>query len=197
MCGANSGTRATVAAGPRVSLRRLNEADAPVTAELLSESADFHRAWVTYPTERGQVTDVLANAASYGIEIFGVERRGDGVLVGITNLCRFTGEPWLTAECGGAVGVRYQGNGYIAEAMRLLARLAVSGLGLHRVEALVQPGNARSGRMLRAAGFRAEGTARGAIRISGEWLDHVRYAITAEDLSVPEVTSHGAGEGVI
>ncbi len=180
-----------VATGPRVDLRRLGAADAAKTAELLAESAEFHRPWVTYPTRPDKVTAFLVAAPGQGMEVLGVRRHSDDALVGLTTLCRIAGEPWLTAECGAAVGVRYQGNGYLAEGMRLLVWFAVGTLGLHRVEALAQPGNVRSGRMLTTAGFRPEGTARGAIRIGGKWLDHVRWAITADDLAA------SAGEGVI
>jgi ribosomal-protein-alanine N-acetyltransferase len=97
-------------------------------------------------------------------------------------LCRFSGEPWLTAEYGCAVGVRHRGHGYLTEATGMLVQHAFSSLGLHRVEALVQPGNHPSERMLTKAGFRPEGTARGAICIQGAWVDHVRWAITAGDI---------------
>lgn len=70
----------------------------------------------------------------------------------------------------------------MAEAMNSLVRLAVEELGLHRVEALVRPDNVPSARMLAAAGFRLEGMTRGAIRIHGDWVDHARWAMLAEDL---------------
>ncbi|HUC58937.1 MAG TPA: GNAT family protein [Streptosporangiaceae bacterium] len=185
MCEVISEPGATVATGARVSLRRPGAADVPEMAALLTESADLHRGWVSYPASEEQVLAFLTQSPAEGMEVFCVQRRSDEVIVGLTTLCRISGEPWLTAECGGAVGVRYQGNGYIAEAMRLLAWFAFSGLGLHRVEALAQPGNGRSHRMLAAAGFQPEGTARGAIRIGGTWADHVRWATTAEDLRFP------------
>ena len=56
-------------------------------------------------------------------------------------------------------------------------------MGLHRLEANVQPANVRSAGVLRGIGFRREGfspsyllmpTSRG----SDEWRDHDRYAVT-------------------
>lgn len=162
----------------------LNHANAAETAELFARSADFHRDWVTYPKTLDQVTAFITRSADDGMLILGIRRRSDNVLVGIATLCRIAREPWLTAECGAAVDVRHRGNGYMAEGMRLLVRFAMDELGLHRVEALVRPENVRSARMLTSAGFRIEGIARGAVRIQDSWVDHVRWAITAEDLAI-------------
>ena len=172
----------------RVRLCLLCDADAAETAELLARSTDFHRNWVTYPTDLDQVAAFIAHPGDDGMMVFGVRRRSDNVLVGIATLCRIAREPWLTAECGAAVDVRQCGNGYMAEGMRLLVRFAVEELGLHRVEALVRPENVASARMLTSAGFRIEGIARGAIRIQDDWVDHMRWAAIAEDL--PTIQRH-------
>jgi ribosomal-protein-alanine N-acetyltransferase len=155
--------------------------DIDETARMLSESAEFHRGWVSYPTAPAEVASFVADAAASGMMIFGVRCLADDALAGIMTLCRFAWEPWATAEYGCAVGIRHRGHGYLTEATALLVEHAFNELGLHRVEALVQPGNHPSERMLAAAGFRPEGTARRAVRVHGVWMDHVRWAITAED----------------
>src|SRR5512144_2254508 len=57
-------------------------------------------------------------------------------------------------------------------------------VGLHRVEANVRPENEASRRVVEKLGFRAEGIRRRFLHISGQWCDHVCYAVTVED--VPE-----------
>jgi len=101
--------------------------------------------------------------------------------------------------CSGTLGYDaydpYAGRGLFAEGLRLVVDIALrsgadGGMGLHRVEANVQPGNVASAGVLRAIGFRHEGetprmlylAARGSDSDGLEtWRDHERYAVTREE----------------
>jgi ribosomal-protein-alanine N-acetyltransferase len=67
--------------------------------------------------------------------------------------------------------------------MPLVFRFAFDELGLHRLQADVQPGNERSIGLLRATGWREEGYARRYLKIGGRWRDHIMFAILAEETS--------------
>jgi predicted kinase len=59
-------------------------------------------------------------------------------------------------------------------------------MGLHRVEASVQPGNVASAGVLRSLGFRREGFTPRMLRLAGpdgheDWRDHERFAVTADE----------------
>jgi ribosomal-protein-alanine N-acetyltransferase len=68
----------------------------------------------------------------------------------------------------------------MTEALRLVVRYAFSGLGLHRLEANIQPGNAASIRLVQRCGFRNEGYSPHYLFIDGAWRGHERWAITRE-----------------
>jgi [ribosomal protein S5]-alanine N-acetyltransferase len=184
--GCRTSASAALGAGPRVSVAPMAADDIAELAALLAGSARFHQAWVCYPTAPEAVRVYVREAAVQGSLLFAARRRSDGALVGLVSLGRITRGAWQSAECGCAVGASYRGNGYMAEAIAEVVTYAVSQLGLHRIEALVQPGNTASQRMLVRAGFHPEGMSRSSVRMNGAWLDHVRWAITADDLEDSE-----------
>lgn len=68
----------------------------------------------------------------------------------------------------------------------LLAVSAVVGhafdsLGLHRLEANIQPSNTRSRELVESLGFRLEGLAVEYLRVGGHWQDHERWALLARE----------------
>jgi ribosomal-protein-alanine N-acetyltransferase len=69
----------------------------------------------------------------------------------------------------------------MAEGIELVLRHAFGALGLHRLEANIQPGNDRSIALAKRAGFRLEGFSPRYLKIDGRWRDHERWAILAEE----------------
>lgn len=75
------------------------------------------------------------------------------------------------------------GRGLMGEAVGRVVDYAFGELRLHRLSANYMPRNERSGRLLRALGFRVEGYARDYLRIGGVWEDHILTALTNESWS--------------
>jgi len=59
---------------------------------------------------------------------------------------------------------------------------AFDSMGLHRLEANIQPGNAASIGLVRALGFTREGYSKRYLKVGRDWKDHERWAITVENL---------------
>lgn len=85
------------------------------------------------------------------------------------------------AEVGYALGRAYWGHGYIQEALHALLDYAFGVLGLHRIEADVDPRNAASIRTLERLGFQREGYLRERWQVGGEILDGVFYGLLQPD----------------
>jgi ribosomal-protein-alanine N-acetyltransferase len=166
----------------RVCLLPLVAGDTAELASLLSNSIDFHHPWLRYPHTVDGLLHYIDQALTDGDLLFVVRLREADTLVGLMSLSRVVYGAWRTCECGCAVGVEHQGNGYLTEAMGLLVRYAMDVLGLCRVEALVDPRNVASRKMLQSVGFCLEGLARSAVDLGDERLDQVRWAITAADV---------------
>jgi ribosomal-protein-alanine N-acetyltransferase len=64
--------------------------------------------------------------------------------------------------------------------MHLVLRDAFTNLGLHRLEANIQPGNDASVALARRCGFELEGFSPRYLKVGGRWRDHERWAIRAE-----------------
>jgi ribosomal-protein-alanine N-acetyltransferase len=66
------------------------------------------------------------------------------------------------------------------EGMLQVIRHAFDKLGLHRLEANIQPGNLASIGLAQATGFQYEGFSPRFLKIRGEWCDHERWAVLAD-----------------
>jgi len=76
---------------------------------------------------------------------------------------------------------KYWGKGYATETVKRMIGFGFGKLKLHKVEAGVATGNARSVRVLEKAGMTREGVRRKVLPIRGQWKDNYHYAIVEDD----------------
>ncbi len=111
--------------------------------------------------------------------------RADDAIVGVININNILRGSFLSASLGYYAGAPHTGHGYMREGLELVKRYAFQDLGLHRLEANIQPDNASSIALVKRCGFSYEGMSPAFLFIAGEWRDHERW--TAYD---PRTTLH-------
>lgn len=167
----------------RITLRPLTRADAEPLFAVYSDP-EVMRYWNTPPHPSVQRTREMLGAleqefADRSALQWGVERTSDGELLGCVTLMPAARQP--RAEIGYILGREHWGNGYAGEAQRTAIEFGFSELGLHRIEADVDPGNAASLRSLERLGFVREGVLRERWIVSGEPSDSVILGLLAAE----------------
>jgi ribosomal-protein-alanine N-acetyltransferase len=118
---------------------------------------------------------------------------GSGFGFGIFLEGRFAGEitlssiqrgPFQNGSIGYWIDEELAGSGLTPEAVVVVLQFAFETLSLHRIEVAIIPRNLASRRVVEKLALRNEGVALGFLEINGEWEDHVRYAMTADEWKV-------------
>ena len=173
--------RGALEVGERAYLRRARPGDADEFTALMRDSRELHRPWSFPPTRKEDFAALVERARSDDFELLLLCTRSERQIAGFFNLSQIFRGPFLNAYLGYAVGAPFAGEGYMTEGIELVLRHAFGPLGLHRLEANIQPGNDRSIALAKRAGFRLEGFSPRYLKIDGRWRDHERWAILAEE----------------
>lgn len=119
------------------------------------------------------------------------EREG-GAVVGVINFNEIVLRALKSAYLGYWSNVRTAGRGLMTESMAQAIGFGFAGLGLHRLEANIQPGNARSLSLVRRLGFNYEGFSPRYLMVEGDWRDHERWALLADGWPAEPVSTRPA-----
>lgn len=136
--------------------------------EPLRDEAFFHPDAVT---ERLRVM-ARRNADGEALLLLIFNRDGSR-LIGTCNFANIVRGAFQACHLGFSIAQDAQGQGLMAEALRLAIDYVFREMGLHRVMANHRPENLRSARLLARLGFEREGEARAYLKINGIWADHV------------------------
>src|SRR5262249_47392040 len=135
------GVTRPVVSGRRVVLRRPTGADRERFLALVRRSRQLHRPWAFPPRDARSFGAFVRGARSpRGLRLL-VCTRADGAIVGVVNLNEIVRGGLQSAFVGYYAFAGATGHGYMTEAIGLVLRYAFGTLGLHRIEANVQPGN--------------------------------------------------------
>jgi ribosomal-protein-alanine N-acetyltransferase len=170
----------------RVRIRPPRPDDEREFLDRVRASRSLHRPWSHLPETPEGFGALLVRSVAPTEAVFLVVRTQDGAIAGIANLSQIFLGGFRNAYLGYSAFVPFQSQGYMTEGLRLVLRKAFGPIGLHRVEANVQPDNLRSIALVERLGFRREGYSPRYLKIGGRWRDHVRYAILAEEFLAGE-----------
>jgi ribosomal-protein-alanine N-acetyltransferase len=146
----------------------------------MKNSIGLHHPWVSPPKSHAGWQRYLSRLERENEAGFLVKRIDDGAICGVINLNIITYEALCSAYVS-YFGVAGQvEKGYMKEGMLQVIRFAFDELGLHRLEANIQPHNLASIALVRATGFQYEGYSPRFLKINGHWCDHERWALLAD-----------------
>ena len=164
----------------RVALRTPTLADQDEFTASMRASRRLHRPWIYMPETPERYVQYVTRANDPRFAPFLACRVEDGAIVGFLNISEIVRGSFKSAFVGYGGVAAYAGQGYMTEAMRLLLREAFTTIGLHRLEANIQPENLPSIALAKRSGFELEGFSPRYLKIGGRWRDHERWAIRAE-----------------
>ncbi|MEO5745716.1 MAG: GNAT family N-acetyltransferase [Terracoccus sp.] len=178
------------ATGDDVEVRPPTEADSTAYREAVTRSSQRLSRFAV-PNPENLLAVVAAQSPTYRTFMtWARDPAGEHGLVGRVNVSNVVLGAFRSATIGYDAYDPYAGRGLFAEGLALVLGLAFAdaplGMGLHRVEANVQPTNTRSAGLVRSLGFVHEGFSREFLNLPGvdgrrDWRDHDRYAMLATD----------------
>ncbi len=164
-----------------VLLRRATMQDKGEFVALARASRRFHKPWVSPATTAAAFAAYIERAEKADFEARLVCDARSGAIVGVMNLSQIFLGNFRSAYLGYWVGEPFARQGYMSCAMPALLKEAFGVIGLHRVEANIQPENGASIALVRKCGFQLEGFSRRYLKIRNRWRDHERWAMLRED----------------
>jgi len=145
-------------------------------------SHKLHYPWVSPPSTAQAFTDYIERMKSPTFEGFAI-KTDTGELAGVINISEIVRGSFLSGYLGYYAFVPHNNHGLMTQGLEAVLQEAFRELGLHRLEANIQPGNEASRRLVKGLGFRLEGFSPRYLKIAGRWRDHERWALTVEEWS--------------
>ncbi len=160
----------------RVYLRPITRDDRDEFVPLMQRSAKLHDPWIHPPINNQTFLLYLKRLQRDDhVGLLVIEKSSDAI-VGCFNLNNIVRGSFLSASLGYYVVAAFAGQGYMHEGLQLVMEHSLDKLGLHRLEANIQPENHKSIELVRRCGFQKEGLSPSYLFIAGAWRDHERWA---------------------
>ena len=165
----------------RVIINRVQPQDGAELVAANLASIALHEPWVSPCRDFTSFQGYLARCDGNRSIGFIARERESNRIAGVINLSEIVYGYFQSTYMGYYAIAGMNGRGLMREAVDLVITYAFTQLGLHRVEANIQPGNEPSRALVKHLGFRQEGYSPRYLKIDGEWRDHERWAILSEE----------------
>lgn len=172
----------------RLLLRRFRETDAEAVF-LNWASDDEVTKFLTWPTHRsvensaGYIKFCLDSYKEADSYQWAIELKETGEIFGSISVVKID-EDVDAVELGYAIGRRFWGNGYMAEAVKAVITFFFEEVGVNRIAARHDTNNPNSGKVMRKAGMQYEGTFRQCDRNNQGIVDCAVYSILKGEYTV-------------
>ena len=144
----------------RAYLRPVQASDRVEFLQLMRISRHLHQPWISPPLTDLSFQHYLARIAAEDHEGLLVCQRQDDRIAGVININNLVRGSFLSASLGYYAGAPYTGKGLMREGLELVKQFAFHDLGIHRLEANIQPDNQRPIALVQLCGFHQEVTSR-------------------------------------
>lgn len=169
----------------RLLLRSVKLDDAKAIFSYRSDTvSNQFQGWI--PKNIDEVSSFLNHGVSSTINVSGtwyqlaIVKKDDRQLIGDIGI-HFLDDGGHQVEIGYTLNRNEQGKGYAAEALTNIINYLFHELNKHRIIASIDPRNEKSIRLVQRLGFRKEAHFRESLRINGEWVDDLIYAVLKKE----------------
>ena len=168
----------------RLVLRRLKDSDAPEVFKIRSNPERMKyipRPILQNEEEALAMIQMMNSKIDENSDInWGVCLKNSDIIIGFMGFYRVQPESYRT-EIGYMVLPEYDGKGYVSEAVTTMLKYAFNTVGFHSIEAVIDPNNFASARVLEKNGFRKEAHFIENFFWNGEFIDSVHYGLLKKE----------------
>lgn len=174
-----------IALSDKLHLALLQKTDAPALFALIEANRLYLRQWLPWLDETTSLADceafiALTRQESAAVIAYTFAIKLDGKLIGICSLDAIDGKSGR-AKIGYWLAEEHTGQGIMTRCVRQLCNLAFHQLHLRQLHINCAEGNRKSRALAGRLGFRLRYKIPRAEDLYGEWVDHLRYIMCAED----------------
>lgn len=160
-------------------IREPKPEDEKLFLSAMQRSRLLHHPWVKSPQTSQEFIDYYQRFQQSNQKSFLIIHSNN--IVGVFNVSEIVRGLFQSAYLGFYATSDYAGKGYMSAGLKLVLQKVFNEMGLHRLEANIQPENTQSIQLIKKNGFRYEGFSPRYLKINNEWRGHEHWAITFED----------------